>query len=474
MLKNVERMESNRVKLEIEIAAPDVDTALAKAYRQVVKKINLPGFRKGKVPRRILESRFGAEILHEDALEMLVPDAYEAALAEAELDPISNPEFELVQIEESKPLVFKAVIEVLPPVVLGEYRGLDIEQEKAVIDDIQIDHHLFMLREQNARLVPREEGPVKEGDLVQIDFKGYVDGELFEGGEAEGYSLEIGSRAFIPGFEEQLVGAALDEEKEVIVTFPENYRKEEIAGKEATFKVAVKQIKEKQLPEPDDEFAKEVSEFETLDEMKADLRVKLLKNAEDQSKAKLEEDLIGKVTAAAKVEPPKILVDRQIDRMVGDLENYLRYQGLGLDQFLELSGKDREEVREERREEAEKRTRANLVLDAIAKKEGITADDSELKEKIEEIATTYKDDPDRIRGLLEKQGRIPVMKEEIRIRKVVDLIVSEARIKMASAKPAKTTAPEKKAGSAGRAGNDAAKKGEDTETADASAQESKE
>jgi trigger factor len=470
MLKNVEKMDGNRVKLEIEIAAPDVDTALAKSYRQVVKKINLPGFRKGKVPRRILESRFGPEILHEDALEMLVPDAYEAALKEADLDPINNPEFELLQIEESKPLIFNAVIEVLPSVELGEYRGLEVEQERAEVDDIQIDHHLYMLREQNARLVPREEGPVNKGDLVQIDFKGYVEGELFEGGEAEDYSLEIGSGSFIPGFEDQLIGAVQDEEREIKVTFPEHYRKQDIAGKEATFKVVVKQIKEKQLPELDDEFVKEVSEFETLAEMKADLKEKLLKNAEDQSRAKLEEVLIEKVSATAAVEPPKILVDRQIDRMVGDLENYLRYQGMGLDQFLELSGKDKDEVREERREEAEKRTKANLVLDAIAKKEGITADDSELKEKIEEIATTYNDDPDRIRGLLEKQGRIPVMKEEIRIRKVIDLIVSEAKIKMVKAKQEEVKEPEKKAESR----KPAATKEKKSETTDAPAEESKE
>jgi len=474
MLKNVEKMDNNRVKLEIEVAAPDVDTALAKAYRKVVKQINLPGFRKGKVPRRILESRFGPEILHEDALELLVPDAYEAALKEADLDPINNPEFDLVQIEESKPLLFNAVIEVLPPVELGEYRGLEVEQEKAEVDDIQIDHHLFMLREQNARLVPREEGPVKEGDLVQIDFKGYVDGELFEGGEAEDYSLEIGSRSFIPGFEEQLIGAVQDEAKEIKVTFPDNYRKEDIAGKEATFEVVVKQIKEKQLPELDDEFVKEVSEFETLEEMKADLKEKLLKNAEEQSKAKLEEDLIGKVSAAATVEPPKILVDRQIDRMVGDLENYLRYQGMGLDQFLELSGKDKDEVREERREEAEKRAKANLVLDAIAKREGITVEDRELKEKIEEIATTYNDDPERIRDLLEKQGRIPVMQEEIRIRKVIDLIAAEAKIKTVKAKKEKAKDPEKKDQGAGKIKKEAAKKEKKIEPADLPAEERKE
>ncbi len=443
MLKDVERLENNKVKLAIEVAAPDVDTALAKAYRKVVGKINLPGFRKGKVPRRILESRFGPEILHEEALELLVPGAYEAALEEAEVEPIGNPEFELIQIEEGKPLFFNTVIEVLPPVELGEYLGIEGDQEEAEIDDLQLDHHLYMLREQNARLVPREEGTVKKGDIVLLDFKGYVDGELFEGGEAEDYSLEIGSNSFIPGFEDQLIGASLDEEKDINIKFPDNYRKEDIAGKDAVFKIKVKQIKEKQLPELDDEFVKEVSEFDTLDEMKEDLKIKLLKNAEDNSLAKLEEALIEKITATAKVEPPKILVDRQIDRMIGDLENYLRYQGLGLDKFLELSGKKIDEVREERREEAEKRTKANLVLDAIAKKEGIVAGESELKVKIEEIATSYNDDPERIRDILEKQGRIPVIQEEIRIRKVIDLIVEKANIKRVKPKKKETPQQEK-------------------------------
>ncbi len=474
MLKKVEKLENNKVKLEIEVASPDVDTALAKAYRKVVGKINLPGFRKGKVPRRILESRFGPEILHEEALELLVPGAYEAALEEEGLDPINNPEFELIQIEEGKPLLFNAVFEVLPPVELGDYRGLEVEQEEAEVDEIQIDHHLFMLREQNARLIPREDGPVQEGDLVQIDFKGYVDGELFEGGEAEDYSLEIGSKSFIPGFEDQLIGAVQDEDKEIKVTFPKNYRKEDVAGKEATFKVKIKQIKEKKLPELDDEFVKEISEFDTLEEMKTDLREKLLKNAEDQSKAKLEETLIEKVAAAAKVDPPAVLVERQIDRMLGDLENYLRYQGMGLDQFLQLSGKEKDEIREERREEAEKRAKANLVLDAIAKQEEIAVTDDELKEKIEEIASTYNDDPDRIREILDKQGRIPVMKEEIRIRKVVDLLVSEAKVKKVKAKKDKAKAPEKKEKNVSKSKKTAAAGNKELENPGTSAGEGKE
>ncbi len=428
MLNRYEKIEDNKIKLEVEVDAPDVDKALEKAYRKVVKKVNLPGFRKGKVPRKILESRFGPEVLHEEALEELVPPAYEQALEEAGIDPINQPDFELVQVEEGKPLLFNAVVEVLPEVGLGEYRGLEAEQEIVEVDDLQVDHHLYMLREQNARLVPREDEPAKDGDLVTIDFKGFVDGEPFEGGEAEDYSLELGSRSFVPGFEEQLVGVKPEEEKEVVVKFPDDYRNQDLAGKEATFQVKMKQIKEKQLPDLDDDFVKEVSEFETLDEMKADLKDKMLKNAEEQSKTKLEESLIEKITDLSEVKLPEVLVERQLDRMIDDMESYLRQQGLGLDQFLELSGKSKDELREQNRPEAEKRTKANLVLDAIAKKEGFTVDDGELDARIAEIAETYNDQPDRIKGIIEKQGRLPAIREEMRIRKAVDLLVESANI----------------------------------------------
>ncbi len=442
MLKNTEKQDNSKVKLEIEVAAPEVGTALEKAYRKVVKEVNLPGFRKGKVPRPILESRFGPEVLHEEALELLVPPAYEKAIEEAELDPVGQPKFDLVQIEEGKPLLFNAVVEVIPDIELGEYRGLEAEKEEVEIDELQVDHHIYMLREQNARLVPKEEGPIKDGDLVTIDFKGFIDGEPFEGGEAENHSLEIGSKSFIPGFEEQLVGANAGENKEVQVKFPGNYRKDDIAGKEALFKVDIKQIKEKQLPELNDEFVQEVSEFDTLEEMKADLKEKMLKNAEEQSKAKFEESLIEQAAAASKVELPQTLVERQIDRMISDMENYLRSQGMELDQFLQVAGKTREEMREERWEEAEQRTRANLVLDAIAKKEGINVEDGELEAKFDEIAASYNDDPARIKDIIEKQGRLPVVREEMRIRKAIDIMVEEAKVKMVK-KEEKATGKEK-------------------------------
>lgn len=444
MLKQLEKIEDSKVKLEIEVAAPDVDTALARAYHKVVKKINLPGFRKGKVPRRILESRFGPEVLHEEALELLVPPAYDQAVREADINPVDQPDFELIQIEEGKPLLFNAVVEIIPPVELGQYRGLQVEQEEAAVDDIQVDHHLYMLREQNARLEPREDGPAEEGDLITIDFKGYIGGEPFEGGEAENYSLELGSKSFIPGFEEQLIGAKPEEERDVALAFPENYQKEELAGRDAVFKVKVKQIKQKKLPDLDDEFVKEVSEFETLEDMKTDLKEKLLKNAEDQSKNKLEESLIEKIASISSVTLPEKLVERQIDRIIGDLEGYLRYQGMAMDQFLKLSGKSMEELRGERREEAENRTRANLVLDAIAKKEGFDVDDSELESRITTIAESYNDEPERIREIFEKQGRIPIIREEIRVRKVIDLMVAEADIKKVKKKEAVTADEEKK------------------------------
>ncbi len=430
MLNRYEKIEDNKVKLEVEVDVPEVDTALDKAYRKVVKKVSLPGFRKGKVPRRVMESHFGPEVLHEEALEELVPPAYEKALEEADIDPINQPEFELVQIEEGKPLLFNAVVEVLPEIELGEYRGLEAEQGEVNIDDLQVDHQIYMLREQNSRLVPKEDQPAQDGDLVTIDFKGFVDGEPFEGGEAEDHSLELGSHSFVPGFEEQLVGLKQGDEKEIKVTFPEDYSNEDLAGKEATFQVSLKQVKEKQLPELNDDFVKEVSEFDTFEEMKADLKEKLLKNAEEQSKTKLEESLIEKVTDASEVKLPEILVDRQIDRMIDEMENYLRRQGLGLDQFLELSGKTREELREQNRPEAEKRTKANLVLDAIAKKEGFTVDDSEIDAKLAEIAEAYEDQVDRIKEILEKQGRLPSIREELRIRKAVDLLVETANITM--------------------------------------------
>jgi trigger factor len=430
MLSRWEKIENNKIKLEIEVPAAEVETALARAYRQVVKKVNLPGFRKGKVPRRILESRFGPQLLHEEALEILVPPAYRQALEEAGHEPIDQPEFELAQeIEEGKPLLFSAVVEVLPSVELGEYRGVAVEQKAVIITEEQVDQSLQSLREQHARLVPVEDRSAQNGDLVLLDFQGFIDGETFSGGEAENYSLELGSQTFIPGFEEQLVGVSAGEEKEINARFPEDYRKAELAGKDVLFKVRVRQIKEKQLPEPDDAFAREAGEFTTLEELKADIRERMEKTARDEARVRLEEALIQKVSDTSAVELPPLLVERQIDRIIGDMEQYLRFQGLNLEKFAELSGRSIEELRKDKRPEAEKRAKANLVLDAVIKKEGITVADSEIDEKITAIAGAYNDEPGRVREILQKQGRIPLITEEIRMRKAIDLLVNEAQVK---------------------------------------------
>lgn len=431
MLNNLEKIEDNKVKLEIEVAASEVDTALEKAYRQVVKKVDLPGFRKGKVPRHILESRFGPEILHEDALQNLVPAAYDEAVSEAEIEPIGRPDFELVQIEEGKSLIFKATVEVLPPVELGDYKGLEAEQEEVVIDDEQVNRSLQNMQEQHARLIPVEDGTAGEGDMVVIDFQGFLEGEEepFEGGEAENYSLELGSGSFIPGFEEQLVGSAPGDEREVKVTFPQDYRKEDLAGKDVIFKVAVKQIKRKQLPDLNDDFVKEVSEENTLEDFKLKIKEQMEKTARERAKTNLEEDLIKKAAEVSTVNIPDTLVERQLDRMMEDMDQYLNYQGLNLEKFAEMSGKTLDEMRQERKEEASGRAKSNLILDAIAKKEGFTVTESELDDKIAEIAEAHGDEAGRVRDIFQKQGRLDVLREEIKIRKAIDLLVEEAKIK---------------------------------------------
>lgn len=427
-----ERIDNTKVKMEIEVEAPEVDIALARAYREVVKKINLPGFRKGKVPRRVLEARFGPEILYEKAAEIMVPAAYEKAIAEAQLEPITQPEFELVQLKKGEPFLFNVQVEVLPPVELGEYRGVEVEEEKVEITEDKIDKHIEFLREQHARLVAVPEGSVAEnGDLVIIDFTGYLDGEPFPEGEAENYSLELGSGTFIPGFEEQLVGAAEGEEREVKVKYPDDYSKKELAGKEALFKVKVKQIKRKELPEFNDDFVKEISECDTVEEFRSFARKRMEESARERARRKLEEDLIRKVADVSQVELPRVLVERQLDRIMGEMEQYLRFQGLNLEKYAELTGKSVEELREENKEEAERRTKANLVLDAIIKKEGIDVEESELDDKIAEIAKLYQDKPERVKEVFEKQGRLALLKEEIRMRKVIDLLVNEAKIKTA-------------------------------------------
>lgn len=424
-----EKLESNKIKLEIEVPSPEVDTALGRAYRKVVSKINLPGFRKGKIPRRILEMRFGPEILHDDALEMLIPVAYKQAIKEAELEPIDEPKIECRQLEEGKPLLFEAVVEVVPEVILGPYKGIEVEQEEIEITAEQVEKSLEDLREQQARLVTLPEGTSEKGDLVIIDFEGSIEGEPFEGGKAENYSLELGSRSFIEGFEKQLEGAVTGEQREVSVKYPDDYYQEKLAGKEALFQVTVKEIKRKQLPELDDEFGKEIGDFENLEELRADVWKRLENSAREQSHQKLENELILKISERAQVELPEVLVERELDKMMDELEQFLRYQGLTLDKFMEASDTTMEELRQQKKPDAEKRCKSALVLKAIIKQEGIFAEDPEIDQRIEEIARAYDDKPERIKELFEKQGRLQMMREEIKIKKAIELLLKEAQVK---------------------------------------------
>ncbi len=428
---NWEKINDTKVKMEIELPEEEVEEALEKAYREVVKKVDLPGFRKGKVPRKILEARFGPEVLYEDAVQYMVPEAYSKAIEEEEeIEPVDEPDIEVVQIEKGKPFKFNATVEVKPEVTLGLYKGVEVEVEKEEVDEKKVEEHLHNLRERQARLVTVEDEDyqAQEKDMIVIDFKGYLDGEPFEGGEAEDYSLELGSGSFIEGFEEQLVGARTGEEKEVKVTFPEDYEEESLAGQEVLFSVTVKEIKRKELPDLDDDFAKEVSEFETLEEFKEDLWNKFQEEAKNQYQYHLEEAVINKVADNSEVAIPEGLVEKQLDRMIEDIERRLGTQGLKMEQFLQLTGKSVEDLKEEYREEAVKRVKSNLVLDAIIKAEGIDVEESEIEEKIQEIAQTYNDDPERVKDVFKQQGRWNMMFEEMRMRKVIDMLVENAQV----------------------------------------------
>lgn len=424
----LEKIDGSKVELEIEVEEEKLADALNKAYKKVVKNVSLHGFRKGKVPRPILESRFGPEILYEDALEILVPDAYDKAVKETGIEPLDTPQIDLIQMEKGKPVIFKALVEVKPEVKLGEYRGVAATKELREVTEADVEKRLSQLQEQHATLHVVEDGTLSKGDLAIIDFTGYTDGEPFDGGTAEGYSLEVGSGTFIGGFEEQLVGMKPGEEKDVEVTFPEDYQEESLAGKPAVFKVKLNEIKRKKLPELNDDFAREISEFDTLTELKTDILNKLKEQEEQRAKTLLENKIVEQVAAAAEVELPNVLVEREIDRQLNEMEHYLRMQGLTLDKFLEVAQKSLSDLREQYRDEAEQRVKANLVLDAIIEKEGIVATDEEIEERIKKFADNYGQDVQTIKDYFAAQGQLDVIHQEICFRKVIDFLLAEAQI----------------------------------------------
>ena len=422
-----EKTENNQGVLTVEVDGETVEKALNQAFRKVVKRVTVPGFRKGKVPRAIFERRFGVEVLYEDALDILLPDAYASAVKETGIEPVDRPEIEIEQMEKGKPLIFKATVTVKPEVKLGEYKGLEVPKKDFEVKPEDVDAELEAMRKRQGQLEAVEDGTVEKGDRVIIDFEGTIDGKPFEGGKADGFSLEVGSGRMIPGFEDQLIGMKPGEEKTITVTFPEDYHVKELSGKEASFRIKLHEIKRLRLPELDDEFAQDVSEFDTLEELKKDIENKLKERAKREEEEYRRNQLVEMAAANAEIDLPPVMVEREIDHMLEHFEQHLRFQGMNLEMYKQFSGKDDKDLREEFREEAEKKVRANLVLEAIAKEENLEVTDEEIDEELEKLAEQLNQSKDEVRRLLEERDGLEGIKNQLLTRKAVDLLVSNSK-----------------------------------------------
>lgn len=420
-----EKKEGNEGLLTVTVPAEKVNKALDQAFKKVVKQINVPGFRKGKVPRPIFEQRFGVEALYQDAIDILLPDAYGEAIDETDIKPVAQPEVSVTQIEKGKDFIFEATVTVEPEVKLGDYKGLEIEKQETELSDDElqeaIDHSLGHL----AEMVVKEDGVVENGDTVNIDFSGSVDGEEFEGGQAEGYDLEIGSGSFIPGFEEQLEGMKVDEEKDVVVTFPEEYHAEELAGKEATFKTKVNEIKFKEVPELTDEIANELdAEANTVDEYKENLRKRLTEQKATDAENVEKEEAITKATDNTTIDIPEAMVNTELDRMVSEFAQRIQQQGLDLQTYFQISGQDESQLREQMKDDAEQRVKTNLTLTAIAEAEKIEATDEDIDKELEKMSKQFNISVEDIKNTL---GNTDIIKNDVRIQKVIDLLRDNAK-----------------------------------------------
>lgn len=422
-----DKNEKNRGVLTVEVDEQKLGEALNQAFKKVVKNVNLPGFRKGKVPRPIFEKRFGVEALYQDAVEILVPEAYQSAVEETGIEPVDQPEIDIEQLEKGKPFIFKATVTVKPEVKLGDYKGLEVPEKDFSVTAEDVEAELKRMQERQGQLKPVEEGEVAEKDRVTLDFEGFVDGEAFEGGKAEGYTLEVGSGQFIPGFEEQLIGLKPGEEKDVKVTFPEDYHAEELAGKEAVFQVKLHEIKRLELPELDDEFAQDVSELDTLDELKKDIENKLREQKAEEEENYKRNSLVEKASEQAEIDLPDVMVEHEVDHMLQHFEQQLRMQGINLDQYAQFTGQEKSELREQFKEDAEKKVRANLVLEAIAAQEKVEVSDEETEAEVKKLAEQMGRDIEEIRKLLEAQGGFAQIRNEVKIRKTIDLLVSNSK-----------------------------------------------
>ncbi len=426
MKANAERIEKNTVLLKIEVDAEQFSRAVDKVYRKLVKTVNVPGFRKGKTPKVIFERYVGKSTLHEEAMDAIVPSAYFKAVKETGIEPIDQPKIEIEQVEEGKPVLLKATVQVKPEVKLGQYRGLEAVKPSIKITEARVKDELKRLQERHAQLLTLEEGTVEKGDIAVIDFLGKIDGTPFEGGEAKEYSLEIGSGSFIPGFEDQLIGVSAGETKDIEVAFPDDYHAEKLAGKKAVFTVTVREIKRKELSAIDDEFAKDVSEFDTLEELRKDITNKLKQADENNANYRIRHEVVNKAVANAEVDIPSTMIDSRVEEMVKDLEMRLLNQGVNLESYLNYTKGTLEELKASMYNEAEQDTRTNLVLEAISKLEDIQISDEELDEQINKMATYYRQEPEELRKTLESQRQLGFIKSEMIREKTLQLLVEHA------------------------------------------------
>lgn len=420
-----EQQEKNSVKLTITVDAETFEKGVQKAYLKNVKKIALPGFRKGKAPRKIIEQYYGAGVFFEDAINFVCPEAYEEALKETGIDAVSRPEIDVVEIESGKDFVFTATVTTKPEVELGDYNAVSVKKVTYRTTQKEIESEIKKVQEQNARIVPVEDRAVKAGDLTVIDFEGFTDGVAFEGGKGTDYSLEIGSGAFIPGFEDQLIGAEIGKEVEVNVTFPKDYHSEDLKGKKALFKVTVKEIKEKQLPEINDDFVKDVSEFDTLDDYKKDIKEKLAKANEQKGRQETENNVIDEVLKVATVEIPECMIDTQLDNIARDFDYRLSMQGLNLEKYLQMTGSDIDAFKAQFKEQAEKQVKISLVLEAVAKAENVKATEKDIEAEMKKIAEGYNMELDKVKEMF-KEEETKSLENEIVTQKTVDLLVKNA------------------------------------------------
>ncbi len=420
-----EKLEGNQGVLTVEVDAETVKKGLDAAFQKVVKTINVPGFRKGKMPRPLFEQRFGVESLYQDAIDAILPEAYGNAIDEAGIDPVDRPEIDVEQFEKGKPFIFKATVTVKPEVKLGEYKGLEVEKASTDVTDEDVQNELQDLQKRHAELVVKEECTVENEDTVVIDFEGFVNGEAFEGGQAENYSIVIGSGTFIPGFEEQIIGMKTGEEKEVEVTFPEEYHAEELAGQPAVFKVKLHEVKAQELPELNDDFAKETDEeVETLDALTAKIKERLAEQKQSASEQKLRDDLVEQAVANAESDIPDVMIDSEIDRMLQEFTQNLSMQGMNLDLYYQFSGQSEADLRAQMKENAATRVRTSLTLEAIAVAENLEPTDEDVEAEVNKMAEQFGLSKEDIQKAL---GSLDGMKADLKIRKAVEFLVENSK-----------------------------------------------